>query len=88
GHKLRGLNSGTPFTVEKSPLDFADEVLPPPNTEGVGTEEQIQDEVSHGVLMYKGLKIKQKRRLSTKIRRRLRVFRDQDEVVNISLARH
>ncbi|GKD70361.1 hypothetical protein Tco_1324451 [Tanacetum coccineum] len=34
---------------EKSPLDFADEDLPPPNTEGVGTEEQIQDEVSHGV---------------------------------------
>ncbi|GJU21810.1 hypothetical protein Tco_1155152, partial [Tanacetum coccineum] len=43
-------SSGTPSTVEKSPLDFADEDLPPPNTEGVGTEEQIQDEVSHGVL--------------------------------------
>ncbi|GKG19466.1 hypothetical protein Tco_0376565, partial [Tanacetum coccineum] len=35
--------------MEKSPLDFADEDLPPPNTEGVGTEERIQDEVSHGV---------------------------------------
>ncbi|GJT45037.1 hypothetical protein Tco_0953752 [Tanacetum coccineum] len=42
-------SSGTPSTVEKSPLDFADEDLPPPNTEGVRTEEQIQDEVSHGV---------------------------------------
>ncbi|GJW01460.1 hypothetical protein Tco_1556711 [Tanacetum coccineum] len=42
-------SSGTPSTVEKSPLDFADEDLPPPNTKGVGTEEQIHDEVSHGV---------------------------------------
>ncbi|GJW19897.1 hypothetical protein Tco_0027333 [Tanacetum coccineum] len=42
-------SSGTPSTVEKSPLDFADEDLPSPNTEGVGKEEQIQDEVSHGV---------------------------------------
>ncbi|GKC89632.1 hypothetical protein Tco_1150281 [Tanacetum coccineum] len=32
-------SSGTPFTVEKSPLNFADEDLPPPNTGGVGTEE-------------------------------------------------
>ncbi|GKE47989.1 hypothetical protein Tco_1479247, partial [Tanacetum coccineum] len=39
-------SSETPSTVEKSPLDFADEDLPPPNTEGVGTEEQIQDELS------------------------------------------
>ncbi|GJX41930.1 hypothetical protein Tco_0256920 [Tanacetum coccineum] len=39
-------SSGTPSTVEKSPLDFADEDLPPPNTEGVETEEQIQDELS------------------------------------------
>ncbi|GKB90115.1 hypothetical protein Tco_0962387 [Tanacetum coccineum] len=37
-------SSRTPSTMEKSPLDFADEDLPPPNTEGVGTEEQIQDE--------------------------------------------
>ncbi|GJX17310.1 hypothetical protein Tco_0218142 [Tanacetum coccineum] len=37
---------GTPSNVEKSPLDFTDEDLPPPNTEGVGTEEQIQDELS------------------------------------------
>ncbi|GJS77930.1 reverse transcriptase domain-containing protein [Tanacetum coccineum] len=37
---------------------------------------------------YKGLKTKQKRRLSVKIGRRLRVFRDQDEVVNISRACH
>ncbi|GJU17355.1 hypothetical protein Tco_1145321 [Tanacetum coccineum] len=42
-------SSGTPSTVEKSPLDFTDEDLPSPNTEEVGTEEQIQDEVSHGV---------------------------------------
>ncbi|GKA31300.1 hypothetical protein Tco_0717605 [Tanacetum coccineum] len=28
-------SSRTPSTVEKSPLDFADEDLPPPNTEGV-----------------------------------------------------
>ncbi|GKB09183.1 hypothetical protein Tco_0837495 [Tanacetum coccineum] len=39
-------SSGTPSTVEKSPLDFADEDLPPPNTEGVRIEEQIQDELS------------------------------------------
>ncbi|GJV11086.1 hypothetical protein Tco_1352627 [Tanacetum coccineum] len=31
---------------EKSPLDFVDEDIPPPNTEGVGTEEHIQDELS------------------------------------------
>ncbi|GJZ40374.1 hypothetical protein Tco_0586937 [Tanacetum coccineum] len=42
-------SSGTPSTVEKSPLDFADEDLPPPNTEGVGTEEQIQDELSREI---------------------------------------
>ncbi|GKA14776.1 hypothetical protein Tco_0694422 [Tanacetum coccineum] len=41
--------SGTPSTVEKSPLDFADEDLPPPNTEGVRTEEQIQDELSREI---------------------------------------
>ncbi|GJZ97022.1 hypothetical protein Tco_0669356 [Tanacetum coccineum] len=40
---------GTPSTVEKSPLDFADEDLPPPNTEGVGTEEQIKDELSREI---------------------------------------
>ncbi|GKF10096.1 hypothetical protein Tco_0048022, partial [Tanacetum coccineum] len=39
-------SSGTPFTVEKSQLDFADEDLSLPNTEGVRTEEQIQDELS------------------------------------------
>ncbi|GJY23561.1 gypsy type transposase [Tanacetum coccineum] len=33
----------------KSPLDFANEDLPPPNTKGVGIEEQIQDKVSHRV---------------------------------------
>ncbi|GJS50044.1 hypothetical protein Tco_0600165 [Tanacetum coccineum] len=38
--------SGTPSTVEKSPLDFTDEDLLSPNTEGVRTEEQIQDELS------------------------------------------
>ncbi|GJY34119.1 hypothetical protein Tco_0418588 [Tanacetum coccineum] len=42
-------SSGTPSTVEKSPLDFVDEDLPPPNTEGVGTEEQIQDELSREI---------------------------------------
>ncbi|GJT75473.1 hypothetical protein Tco_1042198 [Tanacetum coccineum] len=42
-------SSRTPSTVEKSPLDFADEDLPPPNTEGVGTEEQIQDELSREI---------------------------------------
>ncbi|GKB99982.1 hypothetical protein Tco_0986119 [Tanacetum coccineum] len=42
-------SSETTSAVEKSPLDFADEDLPPPNIDGVGTEEQIQDEVSHGV---------------------------------------
>ncbi|GJX72692.1 hypothetical protein Tco_0309863 [Tanacetum coccineum] len=42
-------SSGTPFTVEKSPLDFADEDLPSPNTEGVGTEEQIHDELSREI---------------------------------------
>ncbi|GJW52502.1 hypothetical protein Tco_0096587 [Tanacetum coccineum] len=52
-------SSRTPSTVEKSPLDFADEDLPLPNTEGVGTEEQIQDELPggrsghHGDLMNK-----------------------------------
>ncbi|GKD65367.1 hypothetical protein Tco_1307475, partial [Tanacetum coccineum] len=35
-------------------------------------------------LMHKGLKMKQKQRLSVKIRRRLRIFRDQYEAVNIS----
>ncbi|GJS23669.1 hypothetical protein Tco_0452301 [Tanacetum coccineum] len=39
-------SSGTPSTVEKSPLDFDDEDLPPPNIEGVGIEEQVQDELS------------------------------------------
>ncbi|GJT86125.1 hypothetical protein Tco_1067842 [Tanacetum coccineum] len=37
---------------------------------------------------YKGLKTKQKRRLSAKIRRRLLIFRDQDQVDNISRAYH
>ncbi|GJU27254.1 hypothetical protein Tco_1165875 [Tanacetum coccineum] len=32
---------GTPSTVKKSPLDFADEDLSPPNTGGVRTEEQV-----------------------------------------------
>ncbi|GKA28855.1 hypothetical protein Tco_0715100 [Tanacetum coccineum] len=42
-------SSGTPFTVEKSPLNFADKDLPPPNTEGVGTEEQIHDVLSREI---------------------------------------
>ncbi|GJT46410.1 hypothetical protein Tco_0955125 [Tanacetum coccineum] len=37
---------------------------------------------------YKGLKTKKKERLSVKICRRLRVFQDQDEIVNISRACH
>ncbi|GKG59590.1 hypothetical protein Tco_0607218, partial [Tanacetum coccineum] len=35
-------SSETTSTVEKSPLDFADEDLPLPNTKGVRTEEHIQ----------------------------------------------
>ncbi|GKC18030.1 hypothetical protein Tco_1014812 [Tanacetum coccineum] len=42
-------SSRTPSMVEKSPLDFADEDLPLPNAEGVGTEEQIQDELSREI---------------------------------------
>ncbi|GKG52085.1 hypothetical protein Tco_0544723, partial [Tanacetum coccineum] len=34
-------SSGTPSTVEKSPLDFVDEDLLSPNTEGVGIEDQV-----------------------------------------------
>ncbi|GKC79157.1 hypothetical protein Tco_1129931 [Tanacetum coccineum] len=41
-------SSGKSSTMEKSSLDFADEDLPPPNTEGVRTEEQMQDELSEG----------------------------------------
>ncbi|GKE25299.1 hypothetical protein Tco_1436811, partial [Tanacetum coccineum] len=46
-------SSGTPSTVEKSPLDFADEDLPPPNTEGVGTKEHILDELSREIPLQK-----------------------------------
>ncbi|GKD12556.1 hypothetical protein Tco_1196963 [Tanacetum coccineum] len=42
-------SSGTPSTVVKSPLDFADEDLPPPNTEAVGTKEQTQEEPSQEI---------------------------------------
>ncbi|GJU01948.1 hypothetical protein Tco_1112286 [Tanacetum coccineum] len=42
-------SSRTPSTMEKSPLDFADEDLPSPNTKGVGIEEQIQDELSREI---------------------------------------
>ncbi|GJU07564.1 hypothetical protein Tco_1123994 [Tanacetum coccineum] len=42
-------SSRTPSTVEKSPLDFADKDLPPPNTGGVGTEERVQDELSREI---------------------------------------
>ncbi|GKF75304.1 hypothetical protein Tco_0224748, partial [Tanacetum coccineum] len=42
-------SSGIPSTVEKSPLDFTDEDLLLPNTEGVRTEEQIQDELSREI---------------------------------------
>ncbi|GKF66520.1 hypothetical protein Tco_0193037, partial [Tanacetum coccineum] len=42
-------SSRTPSTMEKSPLDFADEDLPSPNTKGVRIEEQIQDELSREI---------------------------------------
>ncbi|GKE06252.1 hypothetical protein Tco_1398270 [Tanacetum coccineum] len=42
-------SSGTPSTVEKSPLDLVNEDLPPPNTEGVETEEQVHDELSQEI---------------------------------------
>ncbi|GKA11554.1 hypothetical protein Tco_0691100 [Tanacetum coccineum] len=42
-------SSGTPSTVEKSLLDFADEDLPPPNNEAVGTKEQTQKEPSQEI---------------------------------------
>ncbi|GJU68856.1 hypothetical protein Tco_1255115 [Tanacetum coccineum] len=38
-------SSETPSTMEKSPLDFADEDLPPPNTEGVVLEPDLEQEV-------------------------------------------
>ncbi|GKA95634.1 hypothetical protein Tco_0817729 [Tanacetum coccineum] len=42
-------SSGTPSTVEKSPLYFTDKDLPTSNTKRVGTEEQIQDELSREI---------------------------------------
>nr|GFB65783.1 hypothetical protein [Tanacetum cinerariifolium] len=39
-------SSGTPSTVEKSPLDFSNEDLPPLITETIRTEEQVRDELS------------------------------------------
>ncbi|GKD63247.1 hypothetical protein Tco_1305355 [Tanacetum coccineum] len=42
-------SSKTPSTMEKSPLNFSDEDLPPPNTEGVGTEKQVQNELSREI---------------------------------------
>ncbi|GJV09740.1 hypothetical protein Tco_1351281 [Tanacetum coccineum] len=39
-------SSGTPSTMEKSPLDFANEDLPQRITEGDGTTCQAQDELS------------------------------------------
>nr|GEX43070.1 hypothetical protein [Tanacetum cinerariifolium] len=42
-------SSGTPSTVEKSPLDFSNEDPPPLITERIGTEEQEQDELSQGI---------------------------------------
>nr|GEX10515.1 NBS-containing resistance-like protein [Tanacetum cinerariifolium] len=42
-------SSGTPSTVEKSPLDFSNEDPPPLITKRIGTEEQEQDELSQGI---------------------------------------
>ncbi|GJU23613.1 hypothetical protein Tco_1156955 [Tanacetum coccineum] len=47
-------SSGTPSTVEKSPLDFADEDLPLPNTKGVVLEPDLEQEVAAiGPLVHK-----------------------------------
>ncbi|GJR69936.1 hypothetical protein Tco_0016001 [Tanacetum coccineum] len=42
-------SSGTPSTIEKSPLDFDNENPTPSTTEGVGAGDQAQDELAHKV---------------------------------------
>ncbi|GJT31363.1 hypothetical protein Tco_0911638 [Tanacetum coccineum] len=42
-------SSGTPSTIEKSPLDFDNENPTPSTTEGVGTGDQAQDGLTHEV---------------------------------------
>ncbi|GKA75950.1 hypothetical protein Tco_0782328 [Tanacetum coccineum] len=43
-------SSGTPSALEKLPLDFANENPPPLINESDGTEDQVQDELSRGIL--------------------------------------
>ncbi|GJY27891.1 hypothetical protein Tco_0403658 [Tanacetum coccineum] len=43
-------SSGTPSALEKLPLDFANENPPPLITESDGTEDQVRDRLSHGIL--------------------------------------
>ncbi|GKA41632.1 hypothetical protein Tco_0734292 [Tanacetum coccineum] len=43
-------SSGTPSALEKLPLDFANENPPPLITESDGMEDQVQDELSRGIL--------------------------------------
>ncbi|GJY67173.1 hypothetical protein Tco_0469411 [Tanacetum coccineum] len=47
-------SSGSPSTVKKSPLDFADKDLPLPNAEAVRTEGQTQEEPSPAHSAYGG----------------------------------
>ncbi|GJW01960.1 hypothetical protein Tco_1560816 [Tanacetum coccineum] len=42
-------SSGTPSTIEKSPLDFANEDPPQTITERGGTEDRVQDEVAYEI---------------------------------------
>nr|GEY76162.1 hypothetical protein [Tanacetum cinerariifolium] len=42
-------SSGTPPSLEKSPLDFADEDIPQRITERGAIKDQVQDELSHGI---------------------------------------
>nr|GFC27068.1 hypothetical protein [Tanacetum cinerariifolium] len=42
-------SSGTPSTIEKSPLDFSNEDQPQTNTEGGGAEDRVQDEVAYEI---------------------------------------
>ncbi|GJV68732.1 hypothetical protein Tco_1484241 [Tanacetum coccineum] len=42
-------SSGTPSTIEKSPLDFANEDPPQTITKRGGTEDQVQDEVAYEI---------------------------------------
>ncbi|GJS62397.1 hypothetical protein Tco_0657181 [Tanacetum coccineum] len=43
-------SSGTPFALEKSPLDFANESPPPLKSERDGMEDQVQDGLSREIL--------------------------------------